>query len=108
MKKSETNLIQTKKSPVNLLLKLFMVVFLLLSQISVSAQQKNISGTVLGEDKAPLPGVSVSVKGTTLGTLTDNNGKFSLPVPEADFFHGLKAAQGRLFFALAVRRLAGQ
>lgn len=82
MKKSETNLIQTKKSPVILLLKLFMVVFLLLSQISVSAQQKSISGTVMGEDKATLPGVSVSVKGTTLGTLTDSNGKFSLPVPE--------------------------
>jgi len=41
-----------------------------------------ISGTVTGQDDGlPIPGVSVSVKGTTLGTLTGADGKYSLTVP---------------------------
>jgi TonB-linked SusC/RagA family outer membrane protein len=43
--------------------------------------QKTISGTVTGTDKAPLPGVSILVKGTTVGTLTDISGKYSLSIP---------------------------
>ena len=43
---------------------------------------RRVSGTVTGAaDNAPIPGVSVSVKGTTLGTITDNDGKYSLDVP---------------------------
>lgn len=45
------------------------------------AQQKTISGTVVGEDGAPIPGVTVVVKGTTTGTITDMDGKFSFLVP---------------------------
>jgi TonB-linked SusC/RagA family outer membrane protein len=40
-----------------------------------------ISGTVNDETGAPLPGVNVVVKGTTEGTVTDSNGKFTLNVP---------------------------
>ncbi|MCE5345312.1 MAG: TonB-dependent receptor [Bacteroidales bacterium] len=43
--------------------------------------QKTITGTVTGTDKTPLPGVSLSVVGTTTGTITDINGKYSLSVP---------------------------
>lgn len=39
-----------------------------------------VSGTVK-DDFESLPGVSVSVKGTTIGTITDMDGKFSLNVP---------------------------
>jgi TonB-linked SusC/RagA family outer membrane protein len=39
---------------------------------------KVISGVVTDENKIPVPGVSVLVKGTTVGTVTDNNGKYSL------------------------------
>jgi TonB-linked SusC/RagA family outer membrane protein len=49
--------------------------------ITTFAQQKDLSGTVLGEDGAPIPGVTVVVKGTTTGTITDMDGKFSFPVP---------------------------
>lgn len=40
--------------------------------------QTKITGTVVDETNQPLPGASVLVKGTTNGTSTDFNGKFSL------------------------------
>lgn len=43
--------------------------------------QTTISGTVTGTDNAPLPGVSVAVKGTTVGTITDVDGRYSLTAP---------------------------
>lgn len=61
-----------------------MAVMLILSCLMVFtsyAQQKNLSGTVVGEDGSPIPGVTVVVKGTTVGTITDMDGKFSLSVP---------------------------
>ncbi|MDP2335803.1 MAG: TonB-dependent receptor [Bacteroidota bacterium] len=46
-------------------------------------QQKSISGKVTDSSGAPLPGVTVVVKGTTSGTITDFNGNYSLSnVPE--------------------------
>lgn len=47
-------------------------------------QQKTISGKVTDSGGEPLPGVTVLVKGTTKGTLTDSNGKFSLSDIPAD------------------------
>lgn len=44
-------------------------------------QQKEITGTVTDSDGLPLPGVSVVVKGTTIGTVTNPDGEFSLRVP---------------------------
>ncbi len=44
-------------------------------------QQQSISGKVLDISGRPLPGVTVVVKGTTIGTVTDNDGNFSLSVP---------------------------
>lgn len=46
--------------------------------------QKTVTGTVLDEYDIGLPGVSVLVKGTTTGTATDIDGKFSLNVPNDD------------------------
>src|SRR3569833_2982887 len=42
--------------------------------------QSKIGGTVTDNQKQPLPGVSVKVKGTTQGTITDVNGRFLLTV----------------------------
>ncbi len=45
--------------------------------------QKSISGTVTDEDTGdPLAGVAVVVKGTTIGMFTDDQGKYTLEVPE--------------------------
>lgn len=42
-------------------------------------QQKTVSGRVTDEQGQPLPGVTVVVKGTTQGTVTNANGEYSLP-----------------------------
>lgn len=48
----------------------------------VYAQNRTITGTVTSKDDGlPLPGVSVTVSGTTVGTQTNASGKFSLNVP---------------------------
>lgn len=46
-----------------------------------SLNQKKVTGTVFDED-GPVVGASVVVKGSTLGTFTDGDGKFTLDVPE--------------------------
>ena len=59
---------------------LFTLLFLFFS-MAVMAQNKTVSGKVLDKDNAPLPGVSVVVKGTLLGTVTNIDGEFNLSVP---------------------------
>ncbi|MBD3630025.1 TonB-dependent receptor [Cyclobacterium sp.] len=41
-----------------------------------------ISGTVTDENGEPLPGATISVSGSSIGTATDLDGKYSLTVPE--------------------------
>jgi len=41
-----------------------------------------ISGTVLDEEGQPIPGATVSVPGTSIGTATDLDGKYSISIPE--------------------------
>ena len=45
---------------------------------SGSNQDKELSGRVVGKDGLPLPGVTVVIKGTTQGTVTDVDGKYAL------------------------------
>lgn len=49
--------------------------------ITQSAQQKRISGTVTDQNGEPIIGASVTVKGATIGTVTDLDGNFSLETP---------------------------
>ena len=42
-----------------------------------------VIGKVIDLQKEPLPGVTIRIKGTTLGTVTNGNGAFSLNVPHA-------------------------
>ncbi len=47
--------------------------------------QGTVTGTVTSaEDDSPLPGVSVVVKGTQVGAITDINGRYSIVTPSAD------------------------
>lgn len=48
---------------------------------TVALAQKTVTGKVNGADSKPLGGASITVKGTSVGTFTDNNGAFSLNVP---------------------------
>lgn len=63
--------------------KFLLVGIVLLFQLNVLAQQKSVSGTVRDKSNAPLAGVTVIVKGTSIGFLTDINGKFTLNIPSA-------------------------
>ena len=49
---------------------------------SVSGQDEvSVSGTVTDEQGEPLIGASVLIKGTTVGSITDLDGKFSIKIP---------------------------
>jgi len=55
---------------------------LLLFTLSVHAQQiVTVSGTVTDSQGLPLPGVTVLVEGTTNGTITNNDGIYTIEVP---------------------------
>ncbi len=49
---------------------------------TIYAQQIKVSGKVVDDTNEMLPGVTISIKGTTVGTITGNNGVYSLTVPD--------------------------
>jgi TonB-linked SusC/RagA family outer membrane protein len=51
-------------------------------QKTETKQAFKITGTVRDKQGNTLPGVTVVLKGTSLGTITDIDGKYSLPIPE--------------------------
>ncbi|MDY7397020.1 TonB-dependent receptor [Aureibaculum sp. 2210JD6-5] len=94
---------------------------LLIFVLSISfihAQQRTVTGTVTDtESGSPLPGVSVLIKGTQNGTVTDFDGKFSLSNVEPDgvlifSFLGLKTLEvpvnNQTSFTIAMEEDAAQ
>ncbi|HEY9123538.1 MAG TPA: TonB-dependent receptor [Bacteroidales bacterium] len=71
----------TTKRRVSLFRGVALLLFLVLAN-SIFAQEKTITGTVADKSGMVLPGVNVIIKGTTKGTVTDLDGKFSLRVPD--------------------------
>jgi len=74
---------------------------LLIWYASVFAQTINVSGKVTENNGQGLPGVSVYIKGTTKGTVTDVNGRFTLTnlLPDNVIqisFIGMKTAEVRV------------
>jgi len=61
--------------------RLLLLFIIPLMTFGVQAQERLVSGRVIGEDGNPLPGVNVLLKGTTNGTVTDSDGKYKLSVP---------------------------
>jgi TonB-dependent starch-binding outer membrane protein SusC len=51
--------------------------------IPLVAQDATVSGTVKDDSGAALPGVNILIKGTTTGTTSDINGKYSISTPPA-------------------------
>ena len=49
---------------------------------SEAQQQKKVSGKVTDASGASLPGVSVVVKGSAIGVITDNAGSYNITIPE--------------------------
>lgn len=63
--------------------KALLLSLLLTLPLWLQAQVKNVSGQVTSSvDGLGLPGVNVVIKGTSSGTVTDIDGKYSLKVPE--------------------------
>jgi TonB-dependent starch-binding outer membrane protein SusC len=51
--------------------------------LNIAFAQRTVTGTVTGTNKETLIGASVVAKGTTIGAVTDLDGKFTLNVPQA-------------------------
>jgi hypothetical protein len=60
----------------------FCILFILIGWCSGAYAQKTVTGIVMDERSEEIVGASVVVKGTTIGTISDISGKFSIRVPE--------------------------
>lgn len=70
-----------KKNHFKGFLTLFLLFTCMIFSVVTQAQLKQITGSVMDEQKSPIPGVSVVIKGTTVGTVTDVDGNFTLGLP---------------------------
>ncbi|MET3879132.1 TonB-dependent receptor [Chitinophaga sp. OAE865] len=66
--------------------KKFFRIFILLvlsitAHFTTNAQNRTVKGTVTDDKNAPVIGASIGVKGTVIGTLTNESGTFTLSVP---------------------------
>jgi len=61
---------------------LFLAFMFFIGMQFLQAQDREITGTITSSDDGqPIPGVQIVVKGTTIGTVTDLDGKYILSVP---------------------------
>jgi len=51
---------------------------------TLAAQQRQVTGTVTGQDQSPIPSASVLVTGRRAGVQTDQQGRFNIQVPAGD------------------------
>ncbi len=75
-----TKFLDDIKRPRNIL---FLAITFILC-IGSTLAQDSVTGTVADEEGLPIPGVNVQIKGTTTGTLTDFDGKFSVNAEVGD------------------------
>ncbi len=76
------------------------IMFFLVGSLAAFSQELTISGTVTDESGDPLPAVTVSVKGATLGTATDLAGQYSIAAPTGSIlmfsFVGMETTEVRV------------
>ncbi|MCK8143086.1 TonB-dependent receptor [Flavobacterium sp. I-SCBP12n] len=65
-------------------MKKFIFILTLVFSVGMTAQEIKISGIVTDESKASLPGTTIIVKGTTKGTTSDFDGKYSITAKIGD------------------------
>lgn len=61
--------------------KIMFTFMMLVLGLSAAYAQRSISGVIVDENSEPLVGASVLIKGTSSGTVSDENGMFQLNVP---------------------------
>lgn len=72
---------EKQKSFVRKLYRQFLVLLLLCANpLSMTAQSRVVTGEVVDADNLPMIGVAVVIKGTSNGSITDLDGKYSLNV----------------------------
>ncbi|HEX7411819.1 MAG TPA: SusC/RagA family TonB-linked outer membrane protein, partial [Bacteroidales bacterium] len=64
------------------LIKIFLLLLFSIASTAGIYAQRTVTGTVADKNGDPIPGVNVIVTGTTLGTITDITGKYSIEVPQ--------------------------
>ena len=59
-----------------------LLVLLMFAGLQVAFAQRSVTGRVTkSTDGTPLPGVTIVIKGTTIGNISDADGRFTIPVP---------------------------
>ncbi len=53
-----------------------------ITPVKTVQQGITITGSIVDETNSPMPGVNVMIKGTTVGSVTDVNGRYSIAVPD--------------------------
>ena len=62
-----------------------------------------ITGRVVDKDSLPLPGVTILLKHTTMGVVTDQNGRYSITIPDVQepvlifYFRGNEIPGGEVY-----------
>jgi TonB-dependent starch-binding outer membrane protein SusC len=64
-------------------LRALLTLLFLITCTSAIFSQRTVTGTVSDTEKQPVVGANVVIKGTTVGAITDINGKYSINVPSA-------------------------
>ena len=62
----------------------FILAIFSLFTMAIFAQSYQVTGTVTDADNQPLPGVSVTIEGTSRGTSTDFDGKYTIKVESSE------------------------
>ncbi len=58
------------------------IMILLLSVVSITyAQERLTQGVIIDESGIPIPGANILIKGTSNGTVSDSDGKFTVKIP---------------------------
>ncbi len=74
---------QSKYYTNHLLVIALFVASMLVSNQAFAQNGYTVTGRIIqSDDNSTLPGVSVTIKGTTVGTITDVNGKYTISVPD--------------------------
>lgn len=63
---------------------IMMLVLMSLTLVTNAQTALTVKGNVTGEDQLPIPGVSVAIKGSTNGTITDFDGNFIIKAQKGD------------------------
>lgn len=73
-----------EKSLFTIYLKKLLLFIFILGSYTISAQENKVTGKVVNENDEPLPGVTIVIKGTTRGTITNMDGDFKIPVNKGE------------------------